>query len=91
MFGLRKIVLSATVGILLFKIFAQGTPSINSSQTIQNDEIISTVIDMNGSSLETSAIFNQFNLSREDVERKISRINDSSVINHSSADDVSRR
>lgn len=91
MFGLKKSVLSAIVGIFLFKTFAQGSRSINSSQTMQNDEIISTVIDMNSSSSETSAILNQFNMSREDVERKISRINDSSAINHSSADDVSRR
>lgn len=86
MFGLNRIVLSATVGFLLIKLFALAAPSIEDDQTIQNDEIISKVVDINSSSLETTAILNHYNLSREDVERKISRINDSNV-----DDTVSRR
>lgn len=89
MFRFNRIVLSAIVAIFLQKIFAQGAPSSSSSlqsnQTIQNDEIVSTVIDMNSTNTETSALFNQFNISREDVERKLSRINDLN------AEDESRR
>ncbi|KAJ6641423.1 hypothetical protein Bhyg_06362, partial [Pseudolycoriella hygida] len=55
----------------------------SSHHTYLNDEIVSTVIDMNSSNAETSAIFNQFNMSKEDVQRKISRINDSTTENDS--------
>lgn len=89
MFRFNRIVLSAIVAIFQLKIFAQGAPSsslsLQSNQTIQNEEIVSTVIDMNSSNTETSALFNQFNISREDVERKLSQINDSN------AEDESRR
>ncbi|XP_037037786.1 protein anachronism isoform X2 [Bradysia coprophila] len=85
MFDLIKIVLSATVAFFLFNSFAQGAPSINDGQTVHNDEIVSTVIDMNN--FNTSAIFNQFNISREDVERRLNRINESDA----DEDDGSRR
>lgn len=79
MLGLNKIVLC--VGFFLFNICVRGAPSILSNQPIQNDEILSTVVDMNSSNVETSAILNQFNISREDVERKLSQINDSNTEN----------
>lgn len=85
MFGLNKIVISATFGFLLFKLFAHGAPSIDDDQSMQNDEIVSTVIDMNSSNVDASAIFNIFNISRADVERKLNRINDTV------AEDASRR
>lgn len=87
MLNLNKIVLSAIVGLFLFKFYAQGAPSFldDDGQTVQNDEIVSTVIDMN--SFNTSAIFNQFNISREDVQRKLNRINDSDA----EVDDGGRR
>lgn len=80
MFGFDKIVLSATVAFFLFKIFAQGAPSLQSNQ---NDEIVTIVVDMN--SANSTDILSQFNISREDVQRKLNQANDSN------AEDESRR
>lgn len=81
MLGFIKIVLC--VGLILFNILVRGAPSILSNQPIQNDEILTTVVDMNSSNAQTSAILSQFNISREDVERKLSQINDSNTDNDS--------
>lgn len=80
MFDLNKIVLSATVSFFLFTLSAYGAPPpwFDNGQTGQNDEIVSTVVDMNGSN--TSAILNQFNISRADVERKLDRISESDAV-----------
>lgn len=77
MLGFNKFVQCVAFGFFLFKIFVEGAPPLLGNQSIQNDEITSTVVDMNSSNNETSAILNQFNISMEDVERRISQIDDS--------------
>lgn len=89
MFKLNRSVLSASVAFFLIQYFAHGALSIvdndDDDLSMQNDEIVSTVIDMNSSNVDASAIFGRFNISREDVERKLNRINDTD------AEDASRR
>lgn len=77
MLEVNKIVFCVTIGFFIHKLFVRGAPSMLSNEQIENDDIVSTVVDMNSSNTETSAIFNQFNISREDVERRRSQINDS--------------
>ncbi len=79
MFNFIKIVLSATAVLFLSKLVAHGAPTLSSSSLhdVQNDQIQSTVIDMNSSNVQALAIFSKFNLSMEDVQRRVSRIDDS--------------